>query len=216
MIFCYMLYCAYDKKSNGFRSRLIRKERDARLEVRFVQHRTFILSVKCKICLAQNIYTKCQIHRNYLAYKLFLFQFFQEEKVATIDYDEHRPISWLNVKVLRGKHLSTEHGIPGSMVSDIFVDTSRLVDDKTSLIKCDATSKSAYHIGTTESSGVTFSPVWESIRESHEFIGLKKCESYRTLQRTLIQFVPIPHPYTPHNTTTPSTSVPSLHSITEQ
>jgi len=129
MIFCYMLYCAYDKKSNGFRSRLIRKERDARLE---------------------------------------------EEKVATIDYDEHRPISWLNVKVLRGKHLSTEHGIPGSMVSDIFVDTSRLVDDKTSLIKCDATSKSAYHIGTTESSGVTFSPVWESIRESHEFIGLKK------------------------------------------
>jgi len=101
---------------------------------------------------------------------------FKEEKGATVEYDKHRPISWLNAKVLRGKHLSTEHGIPGSLVSNIIFDPLRfcLADDKAGLIKCDATSKSSFHIGTTDSSGVTFSPVWESIYESNEVMSLKR------------------------------------------
>lgn len=37
IIFC-MLYCAYIKKNGGFMSRLIKKERDARFKVRFIDH----------------------------------------------------------------------------------------------------------------------------------------------------------------------------------
>lgn len=60
------------------------------------------------------------------------------------------------------------------ILTDIVITGFCLADKKADLIKCDATSKSPFHIGTTDSSGVTFSPVWESIYESNELLSLKR------------------------------------------
>jgi len=92
--------------------------------------------------------------------------------------------------------LSTESGIPGILESSVIWYPLYFADEtlKSSIVKYDATSKSAYHIGATESSGVTFSPVWDKMHESDELMGLKQLlPSNNFLTKTNSHVEPVSH-----------------------
>ena len=73
-------------------------------------------------------------------------------------------------------NLKHEHGLPGSLVSTVSYHPLKFADEnlKRDLLSCDPSAKSTYHIGETESSTVTSSPVWEQMLLSDDVQRLKQ------------------------------------------
>ncbi len=67
-------------------------------------------------------------------------------------------------------------GIPGSVISTIFWDPTKYLDDKwkKKVVEFDPSSKVLYHLGETESSAVTFNPEWRRIHDSDQLKRLKQ------------------------------------------
>lgn len=91
-------------------------------------------------------------------------------------YRKHRPLSDLNISILRGQNLIPHRGLPGSLVASVLWEPSKFEDDvsKQLISNIDPTSQGIFHICETESSGVTFSPEWKSIHESEELQRMKQ------------------------------------------
>jgi len=71
--------------------------------------------------------------------------------------------------------LISQHGLPGSVVVQILLDPTAFLDEKmkNKVGEIDPSSKCIYHVGTTESCGVTSFPKWKNVIRSEEFERLK-------------------------------------------
>lgn len=82
----------------------------------------------------------------------------------------------LDLCITKGTNLKHEHGLPGSLVSTVSYHPLKFADKnlKKELLNCDPSAKSTYHIGETESSAVTSSPVWVQMLLSDDVQRLKQ------------------------------------------
>lgn len=130
--------------------------------------------------------------RKHGGFKVRLLKKETEEKVkelkgTSINYRKHRPSAQLEISIPKGRNLTPNHGIPGSIVANISWDGLKFANEstKTSITAYDPTSSAIYPIGETEGSGVTSSPEWGVILPSNELERMKQLlPSQNFLSRT--------------------------------
>ena len=111
----------------------------------------------------------------------------KELKGTSINYQKHRPVAQLEISIPKGRNLTPNHGIPGSIVANVVWDGLKFANEstKTSITAYDPTSSAIYPIGETEGSGVTSSPEWGVILPSNELERMKQLlPSQNFLSRT--------------------------------